>query len=198
MAGVDTVCEHVHLPVQSGSSQVLKRMGRRYDRAQYLDCVARLRAAVPDLAVTTDIIVGFPGEDERHFLETLSLVREVGFDDAFTFKYSPRDGTGALRLPGHVPDREAGERLERLIAVVRDGARRQNLALVGTTHEVLVEKVAKRGGMLQARTRTNKVVLVDGPPDWIGSYRIVRLSGTTGATFTGVQANIGSGLAVLG
>jgi tRNA-2-methylthio-N6-dimethylallyladenosine synthase len=198
MADVDTVCEHVHLPVQSGSSQVLKRMGRRYDRAQYLDCVARLRAAVPDLAVTTDIIVGFPGEDERHFLETLSLVREVGFDDAFTFKYSPRDGTGALRLPGHVPDREAGERLERLIAVVRDGARRQNLALVGTTHEVLVEKVAKRGGMLQARTRTNKVVLVDGPPDWMGSYRIVRLSGTTGATFTGVQANIGSGLAVLG
>ena len=197
MADVPAVCEHVHLPVQSGSSQLLKRMGRRYDRDGYLDCVARLRAAIPELAITTDIIVGFPGETEHDFLQTESLVREVGFDDAFTFRYSPRDGTGAQRLPEPVPDAVAGERLERLIATVRDMARQRNLRLVGATHEVLVEKVARRGERLQARTRTNKVVLVDGPQDWIGTYRRVRLVGTSGATFTGVPETPVRGLAIV-
>jgi len=184
MAEVPAVCEHVHLPVQSGSSRVLKRMLRRYTREQYLACVARLRAAVPGLALTTDIIVGSPGETEQDFGETETLVREVGFDDAFTFKYSPRDGTPALKIPDHVPDATAGERLERLIQTVRDVSRRKNVALVGTTHEVLVEKPARRGGLLQTRTRTNKVALVQGPVEWIGSYLRVRLTGTTGATFT--------------
>jgi tRNA-2-methylthio-N6-dimethylallyladenosine synthase len=197
MAEVPAVCEHVHLPVQSGSSRLLKRMGRRYDRAGYLDCVARLRAAVPDLAITTDIIVGFPGETEDDFQETESLVREVGFDDAFTFRFSPREGTGALRLPDPVPESEAGARLERLIGTVRDVARQRNLRLVGSTHEVLVEKVARRGERLQARTRTNKVVLVDGPEEWIGTYRRVRLVGTSGATFTGVPEAPLRGLAVV-
>jgi tRNA-2-methylthio-N6-dimethylallyladenosine synthase len=197
MAEVPAVCEHVHLPVQSGSSRLLKRMGRRYDRAGYLDCVARLRAAVPDLAITTDIIVGFPGETEDDFQETESLVREVGFDDAFTFRFSPREGTGALRLPDPVPEGEAGARLERLIGTVRDVARQRNLRLVGSTHEVLVEKVARRGERLQARTRTNKVVLVDGPEEWIGTYRRVRLVGTSGATFTGVPEAPLRGLAVV-
>jgi tRNA-2-methylthio-N6-dimethylallyladenosine synthase len=198
MAEVESVCEHVHLPVQSGSSRVLKRMGRRYDRAAYLDCVRRLRSAIPGLAITTDIIVGFPGEADEDFAETVSLVREVQFDDAFTFKYSPREGTGALKLGNAVANRTSGERLERLIAVVRDVARRKNLSLVGTTHEVLVEKPARRGGRLQARTRTNKVVLVDGPPSWSGSYRDGRLVGTTGATFSGVVATTGRDLAVVG
>ncbi len=197
MADVPTVCEHVHLPVQSGSSRVLKRMGRRYKREQYLATVDRLRAAIPGLAVTTDIIVGFPGETESDFLATDGLVREVGFDDAYTFKYSPRDGTGALRLPDHVPDGVAGERLERLITTVREVAGRKNIALVGSTQEVLAEKVARRGGLLQTRTRTNKIVLVDGPPDWISSYFHVRLTGTTGATFTGTRASAGRELAVV-
>jgi tRNA-2-methylthio-N6-dimethylallyladenosine synthase len=197
MADVPAVCEHVHLPVQSGSSRLLKRMGRRYDRDGYLDCVARLRAAVPELAITTDIIVGFPGETEDDFLQTESLVREVGFDDAFTFRYSPRDGTGALRLPDPVPDAVAGERLQRLIATVRDVARQRNLRLVGATQEVLVEKVARRGERLQARTRTNKVVLVDGSQEWIGTYRRVRLVGTSGATFTGVPETPVRGLAIV-
>jgi tRNA-2-methylthio-N6-dimethylallyladenosine synthase len=197
MAEVAAVCEHVHLPVQSGSSRLLKRMGRRYDREGYLRCVARLRAAIPELAITTDIIVGFPGETEDDFLATESLVREVGFDDAFTFRYSPRDGTGAVRLPDPVPEPVAAARLERLIGTVRDVARHRNLRLVGTTHEVLVEKVARRGERLQARTRANKVVLVDGPETWIGSYRRVRFVGTSGATFTGVpEAPIG-GLVVV-
>jgi len=188
MAEVPAVCEHVHLPAQSGSSRVLKRMVRRYDRDGYLACVARLRAAIPGLAISTDLIVGFPGETEEHFRETESLVREADFDDAYTFQYSPRDTTAALKLPGHVAPVVAGERLERLIATVRDVARRKNAALVGGTQEVLVEQTARRGGLLQTRTRTNKVALVEGPAEWIGTYRTVRFTGTTGATFTATPA----------
>ncbi len=196
MAQVPEVCEHVHLPVQSGSSRVLKRMLRRYTRESYLECVDRLRAAVPDLAITTDIIVGFPGETEDDFLATDSLVREVQFDNAFTFKYSVRDGTPAVKIREHVPDELAGERLERLIGTVREVARRKNANLVGSTHEVLVEKEARRGGLLQSRTRANKVVLIEGSAETIGSYRLVRLTGTTGSTFTGVPV-AGRELAVL-
>jgi len=184
MAETPAVCEHVHLPLQSGSSRVLKRMLRRYDRGRFLDVVAALRAAVPGLALTTDVIVGFPGETEDDFQETLSLVDAVEFDDAFTFKYSVRDGTPAVRLKDHVSEDVQAERLERLIAAVRRGARRKNVGLVGTTHEVLVEGRAKRGGLLQTRTRTNKVALVDGPDAWLGTYRRVRFTGTTGSTFT--------------
>jgi tRNA-2-methylthio-N6-dimethylallyladenosine synthase len=184
MAETPAVCEHVHLPVQSGSTPVLKRMLRRYTRERYLEVVAALRAAVPGIALTTDIIVGFPGETAADFDATVSLVEQVGFDDAYTFKYSPRDGTPALRLKDHIPDAVAGERLQRLIVAVRAAARRRNMALVGTTHEVLVEGRAKRGGMLQTRTRTNKVALVDGPDEWIGTYQRVRFTGTTGSTFT--------------
>jgi tRNA-2-methylthio-N6-dimethylallyladenosine synthase len=159
-------------------------MLRRYTRDRYLEVVDALRAAVPRIALTTDIIVGFPGETEDDFAETLSLVERVGFDDAYTFKYSLREDTPAVRLKDHVPDSVAGDRLERLIALVRALARRTNMALVGSTLEVLVEGRAKRGGLLQARTRTNKVALVEGPDTWIGTYRRVRLTGTTGSTFT--------------
>jgi len=184
MAETPAVCEHVHLPVQSGSNRVLRRMLRRYTRDRYLEVAAALRHAVPGIALTTDVIVGFPGETEQDFEETVSLVREVRFDDAYTFKYSLRDGTPAVKLKEHVPDAVAGERLERLIAAVRQVARAKNVALVGTTHEVLVEGKAKRGGLLQARTRSNKVALLEGPDEWIGTYRRVRLTGTTGSTFT--------------
>ncbi len=198
MAEVPEVCEHVHLPVQSGASRVLKRMLRRYSRESYLACVDRLRTAIPDLAVTTDIIVGFPGETEEDFLETESLVREVQFDDAFTFKYSVRDGTPAVKIKSHVPDDVAGERLERIIDTVRRIARSKNAGLVGTTHEVLVAKRARRGELLQSRTRTNKVVLIEGTPDLVGCYQHVRLTGTTGSTFTGVSAAVRRELAVIG
>jgi len=184
IAATPSVCEHVHLPVQSGSSRVLKRMRRRYDRARFLEVVDALRRAVPGIALSTDIIVGFPGETEDEFQETLSLVAAVEFDDAYTFKYSAREGTPAVRLKDHVADEVQAERLERLIALVRSGARRKNVGLVGSTHEVLVEGRAKRGGLLQSRTRTNKVALVDGPDEWIGTYRRVRFTGTTGSTFT--------------
>jgi tRNA-2-methylthio-N6-dimethylallyladenosine synthase len=187
MAETPTVCEHVHLPMQSGSSRTLKRMLRRYTREGYLECVARLRSAIPALALTTDIIVGFPGETDEDFEETMSAVREVGFDDAFTFKFSPRDGTPATRLPEHlvVPDEVASERLERLIAEVREGARARNLALLGTRHEILVEKVSRRGTLLQGRTRHHRTVLIPGDDSMIGRYFTVELTGTTGSTFTG-------------
>jgi tRNA-2-methylthio-N6-dimethylallyladenosine synthase len=188
MAETPTVCEHVHLPMQSGSSRTLKRMLRRYTREGYMDCVARLRGAISDLALTTDIIVGFPGETDEDFEETLGAVREASFDDAFTFIFSPRDGTPATRLPEKlmVSEDVAGERLERLIEVVRDGARARNLALLGSRHEVLFEKVSRRGTLLQGRTRRHHTVLVPGDESLIGSYRTVELTGTTGSTFTGV------------
>src|SRR5438046_10728306 len=125
MAETPALCEHVHLPVQSGSSRVLKRMRRRYDRARYLDVVAALRRAVPGIALTTDIIVGFPGETEADFRETVSLVEEVGYDDAYNFKYSEREGKPATRIPGAIPNDVAGERMERLIAVLLVMARRK-------------------------------------------------------------------------
>jgi len=184
MAETPAVCEYVHLPVQSGSSRTLKRMLRRYDRQQYLDVVAALRAAMPGLTLSTDIIVGFPGESEDDFQETLSLVEQVAFDDAYTFKYSVREGTPAVKIKDHVPEELKTERIGRLIEVVRRVAKRKNMGLVGTTHEVLVEGPAKRGDLLQARTRTNKIALLEGPADWIGTYRRVRFTGTTGSTFT--------------
>jgi len=198
LAETPAVCEHVHLPVQSGSSRVLKRMLRRYDRARYLAVVAALRRAVPGIALTTDIIVGFPGETEDDFQETLSLVEEVGFDDAYTFKYSPREGTPATRLKDAVADDAAGERLQRLVALVRRLARQKNVALIGTSHEVLVEGKAKRGDLLQGRTRTNKVALLAGPDRWIGTYQWVRLTGTTGSTFSARLVEAPQELAVVG
>src|SRR3954454_22589270 len=144
MATTAAVCEHVHLPVQSGSNAVLRRMLRRYTREQYLEVVARLRAAIPGITFSTDIIVGFPGETEAQFAETLSLVEEADFDDAYTFRYSVREGTPAVRLKDHVPEPEAAERLARLIEAVRGQARRKNLARVGETHEALVERPARR------------------------------------------------------
>jgi tRNA-2-methylthio-N6-dimethylallyladenosine synthase len=187
MAEVETVCEHVHLPMQSGSSVVLKRMLRRYTRDGYFECVQRLRDAIPGLSVTTDIIVGFPGESDEDFEETLSAVEAVGFDDAFTFKFSPREGTAATRLPDAdtVPDELATDRLGRLIALVRANARARNLGLLGQRREVLVERTARRGELLQARSRDNKTVLVPGPEALIGQYLMVELTGTTGSTFTG-------------
>ncbi|HEX5633004.1 MAG TPA: tRNA (N6-isopentenyl adenosine(37)-C2)-methylthiotransferase MiaB, partial [Gemmatimonadales bacterium] len=187
MAEVDTVCEHVHLPMQSGSTSMLKRMLRRYTREEFLDCVARLRDALPGLGITTDIIVAFPGETDAEFEDTLSAVREIGFDDAFTFRFSPRDGTPATRMPAEwaVGDDVAAERLARLIEEVRRGARARNLRLLGERREVLVEKGARRGDLLQARSRDFKTVLIPGDQDMIGQYHVVELTGTTGSTFTG-------------
>ncbi len=187
MADTPAVCEHVHLPMQSGSTRVLKRMLRRYTREGYFDCVRRLRDAVPGLAMTTDIIVGFPGESEADFEETLSAVRETGFDDAFTFKFSAREGTPATKMPESdtVSEEIASDRLARLIQTVRGGMRDRNMLLLGERREVLIEKEARRGGLLQARTRDFKTVIIPGERSMIGQYVVVELTGTTGSTFTG-------------
>jgi tRNA-2-methylthio-N6-dimethylallyladenosine synthase len=185
MATTAAVCEHVHLPVQSGSDAVLKRMLRRYTRERYLQVVADLRQAIPGITLSTDIIVGFPGETDAQFEETLSMVCEAGFDDAYTFKYSVREGTPAERIKDHVPDEVASERLQRLIEAARTQTRRRNATRVGQVHEALVERPAKRGDLMLARTRQNFLVLVDVPRDSVGDYRRVRLTGTTGSTFTG-------------
>ena len=188
MAEVPTVCEHVHLPVQSGSNAMLKRMLRRYTREGYFDCVARLRAAIAGVSITTDIIVGFPGETDAEFDDTLSLVREVGFDDAFTFKFSPREGTPATRMPAEltVPSDVVDARYTELLALVRSIARGRNMARLGERREVLVEKAARRGGeLLQARSRDFRTVMVPSDAASIGDYLMVELTGITGSTFTG-------------
>jgi tRNA-2-methylthio-N6-dimethylallyladenosine synthase len=191
MAEVPTVCEHIHLPMQSGSTSMLKRMLRRYSREDYLECVARMRAAIPGLALTTDIIVGFPGETDEEFEDTLSLCREVRFDDAFMFKFSPREGTPATRMPPEwtIPDAVVAERFERLVSTVRGISRENNLSRLGDTVEVLVEKVARDGELLQARSRDFKTVMVPADAAQIGDYLVVQLTGTTGATFTGTPVS---------
>jgi tRNA-2-methylthio-N6-dimethylallyladenosine synthase len=179
MAEVPAVCEHVHL---------LKRMLRRYTREGYLACVDRIRKAIPGVALTTDIIVGFPGETDEDFEDTLNAVREVGFADAFTFIFSPREGTPATRMPAEltVPAQVASERLQRLVETVRSMSRARNLGSLGTRHEVLVEREARRGeSMLMTRTRDFRTVLVPGDASQLGQYLTVELTGTTGSTFTG-------------
>ena len=188
IAEVETVCEHVHLPMQSGSTRTLKRMLRRYTREEYFACAARLRAAIPGLGLTTDIIVGFPGETDDEFDETLSAVREIGFDDAFMFKFSMREGTPATRLPAElvVSDDIVGARFERLKETVRGIVRERNMGRLGERREVLVEKAARKGDeLLQARSRDFKTVIIPGDESMIGKYFTVELTGTTGSTFTG-------------
>ncbi len=187
MAETEAFCEHVHLPMQSGSTRTLKRMLRRYTRERYLECVDELRSAIPNLALTTDVIVGFPGETDEDFDETLTAVEAVGFDDAYTFKFSLRDGTPATRFPESdtVPDEVASDRLARLIATVRSGNRERNLGSLGERKEILIEKPARRGGLLQGRTRDFKVVMVPGDASLIGRYLTAELTGTTGSTFIG-------------
>jgi len=159
MAGPNQVCEHLHLPVQSGSDRVLRAMKRGYERAEYLRLVRRLRTAVPGLSLTTDLIVGFPGEEEADFEDTLSLVEECGFDGAFTFVYSPRRQTEAARLPGRIEPAVAEERMSRLVCLVQRLGREHNAALVGAKVEVMVERASRQQvDEVMGRTRTHKPV----------------------------------------
>ncbi|MBC7842705.1 MAG: tRNA (N6-isopentenyl adenosine(37)-C2)-methylthiotransferase MiaB [Gemmatimonadaceae bacterium] len=200
MAETPTVCEHVHLPMQSGSTRTLKRMRRRYTREGFMECVARLRAAIPSIVLTTDIIVGFPGETDEDFEETLSACREIGFMDAFTFKFSAREGTPATRMPESetVSDAVSGERLQRLVDTVRARTRDMNLGLLGTRHEILIEKPARRGDLLQGRTRDFRTILVGGDTSLIGTYMTVEITGTTGHTFTGAPVAARAALPMAG
>ena len=187
MAREDAVCEQFHLPVQSGSNRVLRRMLRRYTAETFMEKVALIRAALPDVALSTDVIVAFPGESEEDFRETLALLSEVRFDEAFTYKYSPRDGTPATRLPAHqfIDDDVAQRRLTELIETTRSIQKEINLGEVGRAEELLVERMARSDGMVLGRTRRNKAVVVPGAESDIGRYLTARLTRTTGPTFVG-------------
>ena len=180
-----SVCEHVHLPLQSGSSRVLKRMRRTYDRGRYLGLVERLREAIPDLALGTDLIVGFPGETEDDFVQTIEVVEEVGFESAFTFIYSPRVGTEAAALPDQVADNVKHERLERLVEVVQRVGAERNAERVGRVEEVLVEGPSRNdGSVLRGRTRRNTTVNFTGSAT-VGELVDVAIEGSTSTTLRG-------------
>ncbi len=190
MAECSAVCEQVHLPLQSGSSRVLKAMRRTYARDRYLTLVERLRDAIPDLALGTDIIVGFPGETEADFRETLEVVDEVGFDSAFTFVYSPRAGTEAAVMPEQVGDDVKRERMERLVDVVQRGARARNRARVGRVEEVLVEGPSRTDPtLLRGRTRRNTMVNFVGAAE-PGALVAVAIEGATSTTLSGRERTL--------
>ena len=185
MAECEAVCEHVHLPLQSGSSRLLKRMRRTYDRDRYLRLADKLRAAVPDLALGTDIIVGFPGETEDDFRETLEVVEQIRYDSAFTFIFSPRRSTEAAEMPDQVPDDVKHERLERLVDVVQRVASERNAERVGLTEEVLVEGPSRTDPeFLRGRTRRNTTVNFRGAAR-AGALVDVRIEGATSTTLRG-------------
>jgi tRNA-2-methylthio-N6-dimethylallyladenosine synthase len=189
MATEPHVCKQLHLPVQSGHDRTLKRMLRRYTVAGYLEKVRLAREAMPDLALSTDIIVAFPGESDEEYEATLDLVREVRYDDAFLYKYSPRDGTPATRLPaGHfIAADVAQRRLQRLIDLHRDIQSQINHGEVGRVVEVLVERQARSAGDMLGRADNFKVVAFPCDHSLIGQYVHVSLTSTTGATFRGEQ-----------
>jgi tRNA-2-methylthio-N6-dimethylallyladenosine synthase len=186
-AELASVCEHIHLPLQSGSTPVLKRMRRTYSRERYLDRVALIREHVPDCALTTDIIVGFPGESEEDFAQTLEVVDEVGYDGAFTFIFSPRRGTEAAAFDDQVSHAVKRERMERLVDLVQRRARERAERFVGRTMEVLVEGPSRTDPTrLRGRTRHNKTVNFDGTAE-PGDLVEVEISAATSQTLSGSE-----------
>lgn len=176
IAECEKVCEHIHLPVQSGSNRILAAMNRRYTREDYFDLITALRLAVPNIAVTTDIIVGFPGETEEDFAATMDLVRQVRFDAAFTFVYNKRSGTPAAELNNQVPDTVKSSRIQQLIDLQNSITLANNRAEIGRTAEVLVEGPNKNNPQrMSGRARSNKVVVFDSPTDLTGTIAAVKI-----------------------
>ena len=189
-AELPAVCDHIHLPLQAGATRVLKAMKRTYSRERYLDRVALIREHLPDVALTTDIIVGFPGETEADFRETLEVVEQVGYDGAFTFIFSPRRGTPAAGLEDCASHEEKVARMQRLVEVVQRRARERAQRFVGRSLEVLVEGASRTdAGRLRGRTRHNKVVNFAGLAR-PGDYVDVEISEATSQTLTGEQVSL--------
>jgi tRNA-2-methylthio-N6-dimethylallyladenosine synthase len=188
MAECEAVCEHAHLPLQSGSTRVLKAMRRTYTPDRYLALVERMRTAVPDLALSTDLIVGFPGETDADFRDTLSLVEGVGFDGAYTFVYSPRSGTEAASMADQVPEEVKRERIEELVELVQGVAHSRNQARLGLVEEVLVEGPSRTDSeLLRGRTRRNTTVNFAGtaaPGELVG----VEVRSASSTTLLGAQS----------
>ena len=184
------VCRHIHLPVQSGSDRILKDMNRHYDRKHYLNIVNKIRENIEDVAITTDIIVGFPGETENDFLDTLSLVKEVNYDSVFTFEYSKRSGTKAAEMECQVPPDIVKERFSRLLKVVEECSGKNTLKYEGKIMDVLVESEDKISGKLTGRLSNNYLVHFDGKKDLIGKIVYVKLLKSKGFYFEGEYLEI--------
>lgn len=185
MAKSQKVCHHLHLPLQSGSSSILKKMNRRYDKEKYLGLVDKIRTAIPDISLTTDIIVGFPGETEEDFQETLDVVSKANYDTAFTFIYSKRTGTPAASMPDQVSEEVVKERFSRLLALVQENGRKASSRFTGTVKEILVEEESKEKGMLTGRTEHNLLVHFEGDKSLIGQYVKVSLDTCKGFYYFG-------------
>ncbi|NFD10495.1 tRNA (N6-isopentenyl adenosine(37)-C2)-methylthiotransferase MiaB [Clostridium botulinum] len=188
IAKCDKLCEQIHLPVQSGSSEILKKMNRHYDREKYLDVVSKIKKLIPNVALSTDIIVGFPGETEKDFEETLSLVKEVEYDSAFTFLYSIRKGTPAAKFEDQVPEDVKHKRFNRLVEVLNEISAKKNKAYEGKIEEVLVEGTSKNDeNKLMGRTRTGKLVNFIGDKDSIGELVNVKIIKANSFSLTGEE-----------
>ena len=190
MRECDKVCRHFHLPLQSGSSRILKIMNRHYDKEQYLEEVRKLREAVPDIALTTDIIVGFPGETEEDFEETMEVVKQVRYDSAFTFIYSKRTGTPAATMEGQVPEDVVKERFDRLLKEVQTISTEKAMQLEGLTRQVLAEEMDEQNPeYVTGRLDNNAVVHFPGTKDMIGGLYNVRLNECKGFYYIGEIVN---------
>lgn len=186
MARGSHICNHLHLPVQSGSDAILSAMNRRYTRERYLERVGALRRDVPGIGLTTDLIVGFPGETEEQFEQTVSLVQTVGYDSAYTFIYSPREGTAAARLGGRLPDDVSSQRIGRLIRAVEEGSQEAYRGMIGTVERVLVESISKRDASRVSGKGTRGITItLDGGPEDIGKIIPVRIRSAAVNTLRG-------------
>ena len=180
------ICHALHLPVQHGSSRVLASMNRKYTREQYLARVAEIRAKIPDMSLTTDLIVGYPGDTEEEFEETCSLVGEVGYDSAFTFIYSPRIGTRAADMPDQIPEEVSSRRIQKLIAIQKENTRRNYAGYIGQVHSVLVEEASKRDEhQMAGKDEYNNPVNFPGSKDLIGRIVRVRITSAGESTLRG-------------
>ena len=187
-AVIPALMPYLHLPVQSGSDRMLRAMHRGHTRAQYLEAIAQVRRHCPDMALSSDFIVGFPGETDEDFAQTLDLVRLVRFDSAFCFKYSPRPGTPAAKAEDSVPEDVKDQRLQQLLALMREQSRAAHAAQVGKTIEVLVDKAGRNEGDMEGRTPDFKIVHFEGRPRQIGSIVPVRITAAYGQSLRGEQA----------
>lgn len=188
MAKSKKVCHHLHLPMQSGSSRILRIMNRHYDKEKYLELVEKIRKAVPDISLTTDIIVGFPGETEEDFQDTLDVVEKSCFDTAFTFIYSRRSGTPAAKMENQVPEDVVKDRFDRLLSLVQEKGREASSRFEGTVQEILVEEESKEKGIFTGRTQYNLLVHFPGCQDMLGKYVKVKLDTCKGFYYMGTLA----------
>jgi tRNA-2-methylthio-N6-dimethylallyladenosine synthase len=188
MATLPCVCEHIHLPVQAGSTRTLRRMERGYTREEYIEKVSALRNAIPSLAISTDIIVGFPGESESDFADTLSLMRELAFDASFAFKFSPRPNTPAADYADQIPEAVRADRLAQVLALQDESSLQKNQELIGQTAEVLVDRELRKRdtGLAAGRTRQNRIVHFRGGEIEEGVLASVQITGATAHHLKGV------------